>query len=137
MKIVLDTNVLISAFVFGGKPRSVFDLAIRGECDLFISPDLLEELRMVLLGKKFRFSLTLVQEITNELCFLATILVPSRRCSVIHEDPDDNRVLECALEARADVIVSGDLHLLTLGQYEDILMLNPETFLRRYHDDSL
>lgn len=130
--VVPDTNVLISAFVFGGKPRQIFDLALKGELTLAISDTILQEFRGVLQGKKFRFSAEDIQTITEETIGLCLHVFPSVTLDVVQNDPDDNRVLECALEAEADFIVSGDSDLLALKEYEGIPILNPQQFLKVY-----
>jgi putative PIN family toxin of toxin-antitoxin system len=129
-RIVLDTNVLISALLFGGAPREVLEMVIVGLVDCVLSLPILDELRDVLQRPKFGFSPQQAAGIVEELSALSEIINPPAKLRVINVDPDDNRVLECAVEARASVIVSGDAHLLELVEYEDIRILSPSEFLR-------
>jgi len=130
-RVVLDTNVLISAIFFGGKPRKILEKAIRGEIRLCISEPMLEELSGVLRRSKFDTSLERVQIILTELTGIADFVNPSEIIRLVLEDPDDNRILECAVEAKASYIITGDFHLLKLSRYRDIEIVNAFTFLEK------
>lgn len=132
MKIVLDTNVLISAILFGGKPRQVLETAITGSVNLVLSEFILEELRDVLARPKFHFPRDIIQRISYELRDLAVVVDPPRHLQVVKTDADDNRILECALSAEADVIVSGDPDLLDLKEFRGIPIWSPSQFLREF-----
>ena len=129
MRLVLDTNVLVSAIVFGGPPRDVVETVLTGAHRLVLSPAILRELRRVLTGSKFRFPAALANHIEAEIREIAEIVEPDIRLSVITTDPEDNRVLECAVEGGAHVIVSGDRDLLALGRYAGIPVFRPQEFL--------
>ena len=131
-RIVLDTNVLISAILFGGKPRSVLDLVISGPVDCTLSTVILDELKDVLQRPKFGFSAEVCFHIIEELHGACDIISPSVSVDVIRSDPDDDRILECAAEAQAHFIVSGDPHLLDLGKFEKIRILNPADYLKEF-----
>jgi putative PIN family toxin of toxin-antitoxin system len=131
-RIVLDTNVLISAIVFGGKPRRVLDLVISGLVDCSLSIAILDELKDVLQRPKFGFSPALCFQIIEELHGVCDIISPTISVDVIRSDPDDNRVLECAVEAQANFIVSGDPHLLNLGKFKEIRILSPADYLKEF-----
>lgn len=133
IKVVLDTNILISAILFGGKPRLILELAFRGEIQVCVSEPILEELKGVLRRPKFDFSAEVVQTILTELTGLADFIYPSKKIEVAAEDPDDNRIMECALEAQADYIITGDSHLLSLMSFKDILIITPDKFLEKLH----
>jgi len=129
-RVVLDTNVLISALLFGGTPRDMLEMVLTGSVRCSLSLAILNELRGVLQRRKFAFSAQQVAAIVEELSTVCDIVSPSVTVRVVTADPDDNRILECALEAKADVIVSGDSHLLQLGQYKRIRILSPFEFLQ-------
>lgn len=128
-KVVLDTNILISAIVFGGKPREVLKAAIRGQIQLVLTEDIIEEMRRVLEGKKFQSPAETRDLIIHELESLAEIVKPKEKTTFIKKDPEDNRVLECAQGAQADYIVSGDKHLLEIEDFKEIKIVTPEKFL--------
>ena len=129
IRVVLDTNILISAILFGGNPRQVLEKAIRGEIRLCISGPILEELQGVLRRSKFDYSPEAIQVILTELIAISDFVNPSKNIHVVPEDPEDNRILECAVEAEADYIITGDAHLLKLGKYEYIKILNAGAFV--------
>jgi len=129
--IVLDTNVLISAIAFGGRPREVLEKVISGTFAMAISAEMLAEFQGVLEGKKFRYPSAIVRTIVNELLAVSELVRPTMKVEQIKADPADNRILECALESRAACIVTGDRHLLELGQFEGIPILDVAAFLAR------
>jgi putative PIN family toxin of toxin-antitoxin system len=128
MRVVLDTNIYISALMFGGLPGSLLDLASLQSFALILSPDLLEELYEKLRGK-FGVPAEDVALIRSRLVNVAEVVQPRESLSVIAEDPDDNRVQECAVEGKADLIVSGDRHLLKLANYQSISIIAVRQFL--------
>lgn len=135
MRLVLDTNCVVSAFLWGGTPRQVLNAAVDGKCQLFTSGALLAELEDVLAREKFRHRLASVH--TSVAQIIADF---SRHVSIVHAtnlpvpvcpDPDDDAVLACALAAKAELIVSGDRDLLDLKQYRDIPVVTPAEALKR------
>ena len=129
IKIVLDTNVLISAIVFGGKPRDILEKAIKGQVRLVLTEELIRELSGVLEGRKFKYPSEIMKLIITELETIAEVVKPERKLNIVGKDPEDNRVLECAHKSSADFIVSGDVHLLELKEFRGIKILTPEAFL--------
>jgi putative PIN family toxin of toxin-antitoxin system len=127
MKLVLDTNTVISGLLWHGAPRQVLDLARSGSISLFTSPELLAELEDVLGRKKFAARLRMAQVTVDELVYgyaaLATTIHAAKIDPVIKADPDDDVILACAVAAKAEVIASGDSHLLDLKEYEGIRIL--------------
>lgn len=126
-RVVLDTNVYISAYGFGGKPTEVLRAAITGEYTLLTSPAILTELAdklYTVLG----FDDEHVRAVIMQVSRIAEVLRPRARLTVVSDDPD-NRILECATEGAADVIVSGDHHLLDLGAYHGIRIIRPAEML--------
>jgi uncharacterized protein len=127
-RVVLDTNVYISAVMFGGLPGSLLDLALLRAFTLIISPALLDELDEKLQAK-FEMSPEDAAFLRARLESVAHVVEPRETLSVIIEDPDDNRVLECAVKGEAGVIVSGDRHLLRLANYQGIAIVTVRQFL--------
>jgi putative PIN family toxin of toxin-antitoxin system len=127
-RVVLDTNVFISALMFGGLPGSLLDLALLQSFLLVISPALLDELDEKL-RLKFDVSAEDTAIIRAKLESIAEIVRPDITVHVIEDDPDDDRVLECAVKGSADYIVTGDRHLLKLGSYKAIAIVTVRQFL--------
>jgi len=135
VRVVLDTNVLISAFLFpGGAPEAVYRLALEGRIELVTSLPLLAELGRVL-SAKFGWEDSLAEEAVAQVARIALVVEPPQPVSVVKADPADDRVLEAAAEGRVEAIVSGDRHLLRLGTWRGIAVLDPGTFLASYERD--
>ena len=130
MRVVPDTNVIVSAIVFGGPPGRLVELAAEGHLQLILSPPLIEELRKVLRGK-FGFSDAAAYQAEALFRRISMVVEPQREIATIREDPEDNRVLEAAHAGDADIIVSGDRHLLSLKRFGTTAIMNPRELLNR------
>ena len=129
MKVVFDSNVFVSAFVFpGSKGEDAFLLAQRRRVELYSSVPVLTETARVL-RTKFHQSEKDIAAALKLIGRASTIVRPSRRLSVL-EDTPDNRILECTVTALADLIVTGDHHLLKLREFEGIPIVPLADFLR-------
>ena len=129
MRVVLDTNVLISAFLFpGGAPEEVYRLALEGRIELVTPRPLLAEFGRVLTAK-FGWEDRMAEEAVAQVARMAIVVEPTQTVSVVQADPADDRVLEAAAEGKAQVVVSGDRHLLRLGSWRDIRVLDSPAFL--------
>jgi putative PIN family toxin of toxin-antitoxin system len=128
MRVVADTNVFISALMFGGLPGRFLDLALRRRFTLLTSKMLLDELDDKLRGK-FAVSERDALAIREKLEGNAEGVEPDFELNAVPDDPDDNRVLECAIAGKADFIVSGDRHLLRIGNYAGIAIVTVRQFL--------
>jgi len=130
MRIVLDTNVLISALAFpGSKPDQILYRIRRGETELFISPFILSELDRVL-REKFRFTKKEADVRVHAIRAIAHVITPTERITVVTANDDDNRILECIAAAQAEFLVTGDKeHLLPLGSYRGTKIVTPAQFL--------
>lgn len=118
-RVVADTNVLVSAVQFGGKPKQFLDLAIDGQVELATSEAVIAETIRVL-REKFDRTADWLAETDRQLRVIARVVEPTETINVIDADPSDDRILECAVAAEAEVIVSGDTHLLSLGTFRGI-----------------
>ena len=129
MKVVYDTNVFVSAFIVpGSKGEDALLLAQRRKVDLYSSVPILTETARILRTKFDQFE----NDITAALKIMgraATIVRPSRTVIVL-EDVPDNRILECATTAEADLIVTGDHHLLDIREFEGIPIVRLADFMR-------
>lgn len=130
-RVVLDTNIFISAILYGGSPRKIVNLAISELIEVYVSLELLDELGRVLRGK-FTLNSFEIDTIISEIKDFTEITTPQVRIQVIKSDPSDDKVLECAVEAKAHFIVSGDKHLLNLGNFGGTKIVNPADFLRTF-----
>lgn len=129
-RIVVDSNVVISGFLFGGTPARVLGAVVEGKARCFTSLPILDEVRGVLQRPKFSLAPEQVLSFVEEFHLLCDVVAPRTVVHVIDEDPADDRVLECAVEAKADVIVSGDSHLLELRVWRSIEIFSPTDFMK-------
>jgi hypothetical protein len=135
VRAVLDTNVVVSALLWGGTPERLIETAGEGALELFTSEPLLAELAGILTRSKFAALLrrrTLsAADILARYRELAETVEVAPVSEAALRDPDDAVVLACAVCARADTIVSGDGDLLALGSYRGIRVLSPLEALRQ------
>ncbi len=129
---VHDSSEWVSAFGFPASvPDRTIDLARSYEVRSLVSDALIDQVERALLGPRFRRSPAVVRSAIEEMQRVSEIVVPTVRLAVITDKESDNRVLECVVEGRADVIVTGDRkHLLKLGSYAGIPIIAPADFLR-------
>ncbi len=129
MKAVFETNIYVSAFTLpGGRAEAALREVIEGKLQLAISKEIVLELLEVL-ARKFKRDPEELARAAVLLSDLAETVNPRRHLEVFR-DAADNRILECAVAARADVIVTGDKEMLELGQYEEIRILSLRDFLQ-------
>lgn len=128
IRVVADTNIYISALMFGGVPGNFLDLAFQGSFQLITSPILLDELDEKL-RMKFGLSSSDSDLVRHRLEVIAHLVSTASTLTVIKADPDDDRVLECAIAGHADYIVSGDHHLLKLSSYDAIPIVTVRYFM--------
>jgi len=131
-RVVLDTNVLVSSLLFSGVSNRLVGLWQSGVIRLHASGEIIREYTRVLAYPKFKLSeeesLSLLRE--EVLPFVTPVNV-CKVLPIIKEDPSDDQFLACALAGKADVIISGDKHLLNLEDYRGIPILNVSRFLER------
>lgn len=130
MRVVIDTNVLISAIFWTGKPKQILNKVRQKEITFITSEFILEELKNILRreDKPFKLSEEEAERIITTLKELAVVVRINSKVSVC-KDENDNRVLECALDGKADYIITGDFHLLQLGSFQNITITKVSDFL--------
>ena len=128
-RVVPDTNVTISATFWRGHPRQVFDQARQGRVTLLWSAAIEAEFIRVLSYPKFGLSAAEALPIVNDIRRVVEPVAVRSKVDAVRDDPTDNVFLECALDGVADYIVSGDHHLLSLGEYQGIRIRSARDFL--------
>jgi len=130
VRVVIDTNVLISAIFWTGKPKQILNKVRQEEITFLTSEFILEELKNVLrkADKPFKLSEEDADRIVIAMRELAVVVKIGSHVSVC-QDENDNRVLECALDGNADCIITGDFHLLQLGSFQKINIMTVSDFL--------
>jgi len=131
-KVVFDTNIYISALHFQGSiPRKILELVDAGNFQLFISKQIIAELRGVL-RVKFKYELSKLDLMEELILSISQVVEPRIKIKFIKEDPDDDRILECAVEGKADFIVTGDRHLLQIEEFRGIKITSARVFIEEY-----
>ena len=127
LKTVLDTNIIVSALVYGGKPEQAYNLVLEKQIIAVTSTVLLAELIETLI-KKFNFDSIRIEQLERIIKKHFKIVHPEETISIV-KDEDDNRVVEAAIEGNCDYIITGDKDLLDLGKYKNIKILTADQFL--------
>lgn len=128
IRAVFDTNIFVSAFNWkGGNPEKIYRAAREGRFTLLSSPAIIAETARILRNKFFWNEEALLKQI-KALARKVEIIDPQQRLSVIEDEPD-NRILECAVEGNAQLIVSGDHHLLEIREYNGIPIIKAADLL--------
>ena len=134
IKIVVDTNVLVSAFISKtGPPAKIFRALENKEIQLVLSESIETEYKKVLkyshIKKLHNLSELEIEEVVERIERLSTVVHIRKKVRGVSSDPDDEKFLECAVNAEADYLISGDKHLLKLKKYQGIQILSPATFV--------
>ena len=129
MKIVLDANIFISSFFWGGNPKAIVERIISGTDELFITKEILDEIEEVVRRPKFHtdndrinYFISLIEEIGNKITPQILVKNGSR-------DRTDNKYIECGITANVEYIISGDIHLLELKKYKSIKIVKAKDYL--------
>lgn len=134
LRVVIDTNIVISALNFGGNPKAVLELARRNRIQNTTSPFIINEIKKVLI-QKFGWRREMIQEVLNDFRGFSHVVNPPENITVISYPPD-NRILECAVAGQTDYIISGDHHLTGLKTYNNMRIVTPTEFLRIYQQEA-
>lgn len=132
MRVVLDTNTLVSALLFSGTTSRLVALWQSRQITVLVSKPILQEYLRVLAYPKFRMTEDEIRGLIEEelLPFVEAVRV-KRHLAIVRRDPEDDKFLECAVTGRAEYIITGDRHLRELGSYREITILTVGEFLRR------
>jgi len=129
MKIVFDTNVLISATLWDNSVAQKFLFkCIQENTQIFSSQEIIEEYKEIL-ARDFGYNKQEIGGILERVLRFVTLVIPSKKINAVKEDADDNKIIECAIEADAEYIISYDNHILRLKEYQGIKIVRPEEAL--------
>lgn len=132
MRIVFDTNVLLSATLWDGSvaQKLLFQL-INSGTQIYSSKEILSEYGKVL-KRDFEYRDDEVQEITRIVLQVVTVIEPRERIQAVVNDPEDNKILECAIASESSYVATYDKHLLTLKKFREIRIITPEEALKLF-----
>lgn len=134
MKITIDTNVIISGSLWIGASDKILEKVENQEIELILSKEIINEFSQVLnyeeIKDKIRDKGLEIRRTVGKISSISKLVVPLEKFDIIKEDPDDNIILECAVEGKVDYIISQDKHLLKLKEFQGIKIISPENFLK-------
>jgi uncharacterized protein len=131
MRVILDTNVILSAIFFGGIPGRILSAYRDGQLTIVLSPEILDEYRATTerLAKKFDVD---YEAILDWIAMHSEMVAAAELSEPICADPDDDKFIACALASSAKIICSGDRHLLDIDGYRGIEILRPRAFVDQH-----
>jgi len=134
VRITLDTNILVSGTFWTGASFRILDLVDRKKLRSISSKEIIEEYYGVInsdeIIDKIERKKLIIYKLVEKIIKNSEITEPRTKLSIVKEDPDDNKILECAKEGRVDYIITQDEHLLKLKKFENIPILKPDDFLK-------
>ena len=132
MKVTVDTNFLISATQWNySVAHKLLKKFILSDAEIFTTQDILDETAEVL-ERDFGYNKEEVKNIIEKILLFVKLIEPKQKVEIIKDDPDDNKVIECAVESSSDYIVTYDGHLLKLKDYKGIKIMKPEEILKEF-----
>ncbi len=130
LKVVFDTNVVVSAALYEKSlPALLLSLGLEGKVRFFVSPALLNEYEAVLRRSRFKFGQRQITELMEDINRKALIVIPTKRLKIIGADEPDNRVLECAIKAEADFIITGNRRHFSFEEFKGSKIVTPREFI--------
>jgi len=134
MKITVDTNILVSSTFWSGDSDRILEKVEKKEIELVLSEEIISEFLKVLdyeeIQNKIKNKNLEMRRTIEKIVSISTIVEPKEKLSIIKEDPDDDIILECAVEGNVDYIISKDKHLLKIENFRGIKVIKPEELLK-------
>ena len=129
MKIVIDTNIFVSSFFWGGYPREIFERVINGLDELYITDEIIKEITSVMKSSKFTANSSEIEDYIKIIEKYSKKIVLKNSLESISRDKDDDKILQCGLDGDVDFIITGDKDLLVLIEYKTIKIMKPKEYL--------
>ncbi len=130
LKVVFDTNVIVSAALYAKSlPALLLSLGLEGKVRFFVSPALLHEYEAVLKRPRFKLGHGEITELMRKINRKALIVTPTKRLKILEADEPDNRILECAIEANADFIITGNKRHFPFEEFKGSKIVTPREFI--------
>jgi putative PIN family toxin of toxin-antitoxin system len=129
MKIVIDSNIFVSSFFWGGNPQKVFDRVINGLDELFITDEIIEKIASVMGNRKFNANSSEIEDYVEIIEKYSKKTVSKNVPESISRDKDDDKILQCGFNGNVDFIITGDKDLLVLKEYKAIKIMTPKDYL--------
>lgn len=130
MRITVDTNVLVSSLGWNGAEAAIIEMVLESKLELCLSAQILSEFFRVVKYRKFGFANEEIDGFIGRLLPNAVFVKPTESIFVVAEDPEDNKIIECAVAGESKYIISGDKHLLKIRQYKETRIMKASDFLQ-------
>jgi putative PIN family toxin of toxin-antitoxin system len=134
MNVVLDANIYISSIFWKGNPRQILERAIKGLDHVYITDEILDEIKGVMCREKFHLEKDEIEHNMKSIEDITNRITPAIRIEGVCRDADDDKYLGCAIQCNAGYIVSGDGDLLALEEYRGIKIVNAKEYLENVKD---
>ena len=132
MRLVLDTNIFISSFFWGGNPRKILTRIIEGQDTLFVSNEILQEVFLVMSRPKFNVSRHQIIRFIDSIEEISCHITSSGTIQGVCRDSNDDKILECAVLGNVDYIISGDSDLLSLKIFQEIPIITALEYINKF-----
>jgi len=132
VRVILDTNVLMSGIFFGGPPSKIIDAWLDGRLTFVVSPEIITEYRRVAIRLAEKYPLVKIESLLVSVLRSAEVVAAKSLVSQVCSDKDDDKFIACATSANVSVIISGDGALKAVGEYKGVKILSPSDFLTLY-----
>jgi putative PIN family toxin of toxin-antitoxin system len=129
MKIVIDSNIFVSSFFWGGNPQKIFDRVINGLDELFITDEIIDEIESVMGSRKFNANMSEIEDYVKIIEKYSKKTVSKNVSESISRDKDDDKILQCGFDGNVDFIITGDKDLLVFKEYKAIKIMTPKDYL--------
>ena len=129
MRIVIDSNIFISSFFWGGKPREIFERVVNGFDELYITDEIINEIQRVMNSNKFTVNSNDIKDYIYIIEKYSKKIVSRDNKKSISRDIDDDKILQCGIDGNVDYIITGDNDLLVLKEYKKIIIIKPKEYL--------
>jgi putative PIN family toxin of toxin-antitoxin system len=129
VKIVIDSNIFISSFFWGGYPREIFERVINGLDELIITDEIINEIYNVMSSGKFTVNSEDIKNYIKLIEKYSIIISSDSNLKSISRDKDDDKILQCGYDGSVDFIITGDKDLLVLENYKNIKIMKPKDYL--------
>jgi putative PIN family toxin of toxin-antitoxin system len=129
MKIVVDANIFVSSYFWGGNPRKIFERIIAELDELYISQEILDEIKEVISRPKFHADTNEINFYIDSIKEVANKIEVKEKIKIVSKDKNDDKYIECAISGDVNYIISGDIHLLEIKECENIKIVKAKEFL--------
>lgn len=136
LRVTLDTNILISGSFWTGDSFKILELIDKKQIGCVLSKEIIAEYDRIVNGddivEKSEDKSLILSKIVQKVMLNSEIVEPKTRLNIVKNDHSDNMIIECAIERKADFIITNDNHLLKLAEFEGVKIVTPKEFLKRF-----